>query len=132
MASWLWLKSSQFLRQMSGNTAIGGILNGGGSGRRKPASDIGSWLAMAESFYNESISSTGIPVIWVRMPCMVTTTSMVRPCFRTILVLVPPIIWGLMRDIGVVTAREVAVTGIDWVFAPTVAVDQGSALGLRL
>ncbi len=29
---------------------------------------------------------------------------------------------GLMRDIGIVTAREVAVTGIDWVFAPTVAV----------
>ena len=30
----------------------------------------------------------------------------------------------LMRDIGTVTAREVAVTGVDWVFAPTLAVVQ--------
>jgi beta-glucosidase len=31
---------------------------------------------------------------------------------------------ALMRDIGIATAREVAVTGIDWVFAPTLAIVQ--------
>jgi len=35
----------------------------------------------------------------------------------------------LMRDIGTVTAREVAVTGIDWTFAPTVAVAKDARWG---
>ena len=35
----------------------------------------------------------------------------------------------LMRDIGTATAREVAVTGIDWTFAPTVAVARDARWG---
>ena len=35
----------------------------------------------------------------------------------------------LMRKIGEITATEVAVTGIDWIFAPTVAVVKDNRWG---
>ena len=103
---------------------IGGIFNGGGSWpTKKPGSDIGSWLAMAESFYNESIkSSTGIPVIWGTDAVHGHNNVYGATVFPHNIGLGAANNPGLMRDIGIVTAREVAVTGIDWVFAPTVAV----------
>ena len=103
---------------------IGGILNGGGSWPTKtPGSDVKSWLAMAESFYRESSkSSTAIPVIWGTDAVHGHNNVYGATVFPHNIGLGAANNPGLMRDIGIVTAREVAVTGIDWVFAPTVAV----------
>lgn len=103
---------------------IGGILNGGGSWPgKKPSSSVKNWLAMAESFYKESIkSSTGIPVLWGTDAVHGHNNVYGATVFPHNIGLGAANNPSLMRDIGLVTAREVAVTGIDWVFAPTVAV----------
>lgn len=103
---------------------IGGILNGGGSWPTKqPGSDVRSWLAMAEGFYRESVkSSTAIPVIWGTDAVHGHNNVYGATVFPHNIGLGAANNPTLMRDIGIVTAREVAVTGIDWVFAPTVAV----------
>ena len=51
-----------------------------------------------------------------------TTTSSAPRSFRTTSGSARRTIRTLIERIGAITAREVAVTGIDWVFAPTVAV----------
>ena len=38
----------------------------------------------------------------------------------------------LMREIGAATAVEIRATGLDWTFAPTLAVPQGRSLGTHL
>lgn len=113
---------------------IGGLLNGGGSypNENKTAS-IAEWLVMANAFYDASMDdrdrNASIPVIWgtdavhghnnvvgaTLFPHNIGLGAMNNP--------------ELMRDIGVATAREVAVTGIDWTFAPTVAVARDDRWG---
>jgi len=106
---------------------VGGVLNGGGSfpGDNKYAAPA-DWIALADAFYNASMDSgdgrTAIPVIW--------GTDAVHGHNNVIGATIFPhnIALGAMRDpalirkIGAITARETAVTGIDWSFAPTLAV----------
>ena len=106
---------------------FGSILNGGGGWpgdvRKVTPKD---WLALADAFYTASVDTSGgkqaIPVIWgadavhghnnivgaTLFPHNVGLGAMRNP--------------DLVRRIGEVTAVEMAATGIDWNFSPTVAV----------
>jgi beta-glucosidase len=113
---------------------IGSILNGGGAfpANNKHA-DVSDWVALADRFYDASMDASrgppGIPVLW--------GTDAVHGHNNVIGATLFPhnVGLGAMRDpdlierIGAVTAREVAVTAIDWTFAPTVAVVRDSRWG---
>ena len=106
---------------------LGSVFNGGNSdpgGRyNAPAKD---WLALADAFWDASTAPQGklprIPAIWgidavhghsnvvgaTLFPHNIGLGAMRDP--------------ALMRRIGAATAIEMRVTGIDWTFAPTIAV----------
>lgn len=113
---------------------LGSVLNGGNSGpggddRAGPA----EWLALTDAFYDASTDTSdghlAIPVIW--------GTDAVHGHANIIGATVFPHNIGLgatrdpdlVRRIGSVTAREIAVTGMDWNFAPTVAVVRNDRWG---
>ncbi|XXY45844.1 exo 1,3/1,4-beta-D-glucan glucohydrolase [Sorangium sp. So ce269] len=109
---------------------IGSVLNGGGSwpGRSKNAT-AADWVALADAYHAASTDTSGapgehlgIPVIWgvdavhghnnvigaTLFPQNIGLGAMNDP--------------DLIEEIGAITATEVAVTGLDWAFAPTLAV----------
>jgi beta-glucosidase len=106
---------------------LGSVLNGGGSppggNRRATPRD---WLELADAFYDASVDHAGgglpIPVVW--------GTDAVHGHNNVIGATVFPHNIGLgatrdvelIRRIGEITALEMRVTGLDWNFAPTVAV----------
>ena len=113
---------------------IGSILNGGGSWPTDKADGpLGAWLNMANLFHGASMDTGddrfAIPIMW--------GTDAVHGHNNVVGATVFPHNIGLgagnnpalMRDIGTATAREVAVTGIDWTFAPTVAVAKDARWG---
>ena len=113
---------------------IGSILNGGGSWPTEKADGpLGAWLNMANLFHGASMDTgdnrLGIPIIW--------GTDAVHGHNNVVGATIFPHNIGLgagnnptlLRDVGTATAREVAVTGIDWTFAPTVAVAKDSRWG---
>ena len=113
---------------------LGSILNGGGGwpSANKHAA-VADWVALADQYYDASMdTSTGapaIPIVW--------GTDAVHGHNNIIGATVFPHNVGLgaahdpqlIERIGAITAREVAVTGIDWVFAPTVAVVRDNRWG---
>ncbi len=105
---------------------IGGLLNGGGSWPTdKPGSRPVDWLSMADLYYKQSVkSSSQIPIIWGTDAVHGHNNVAGATIFPHNIGLGAANDPALMRDIGVATAREVAVTGIDWAFAPTLAVVQ--------
>lgn len=112
-----------------GRFHIGSVLNGGGSWPTgKVDGPLGGWLALANLFYKESMSTKkdrlAIPVIWGTDAVHGHNNVQGATIFPHNIGLGAGHNPGLVRDIGTVTAREVAVTGIDWAFAPTVAVAQ--------
>ncbi|MFN0022789.1 MAG: glycoside hydrolase family 3 protein [Parvularculaceae bacterium] len=113
---------------------IGGLLNGGGSYPNKNRNaSVAEWLVMANAFYDASMDTgdgkVAVPVLW--------GTDAVHGHNNVVGATIFPHNIGLgamrnpamMRDIGVATAREVAVTGIGWAFAPTVAVARDDRWG---
>jgi beta-glucosidase len=106
---------------------IGSVLNGGGAfpGNKKHAA-LRDWVALADRYYEASMDTSGgapaIPVFW--------GTDAVHGHNNVVGATLFPhnIGLGAMRNpdlierIGAATALEVAATGIDWTFAPTVAV----------
>ena len=106
---------------------LGSILNGGNSapGGRLYAT-APQWLAGADEFYAASVKPKGklpvIPIIWgsdavhghgkvigaTLFPHNIGLGAMRNP--------------ALMFQIGKITAKEMRVTGLDWTFAPTLAV----------
>lgn len=105
---------------------IGGLLNGGGSWPTdEPGSRPIDWLAMADLYYKESVkSSSRIPIIWGTDAVHGHNNLAGATIFPHNIGLGAANDPVLMRDIGTATAREVSVTGIDWVFAPTLAIVQ--------
>jgi beta-glucosidase len=113
---------------------IGSILNGGNSApngdERAPAAE---WLKLFDAFYDASMKRSDgrpqVPVIW--------GTDAVHGANNIIGATLFPhnIGLGAMGDpvliqrIGRATAEETAATGIDWSFAPTVAVVQDDRWG---
>lgn len=113
---------------------IGGVLNAGGSW---PTGEVDgpteSWLAMAEVFHKASVSKKGnraaIPVIWGTDAVHGHNNVQGATVFPHNIGLGAANDLGLMRDIGTATAREIAATGIDWTFAPSVAVSKDQRWG---
>lgn len=111
----------------AGEYYLGSVLNGGGSfpGGDKHAS-VADWLLLADEYFIASQSAASgdlaIPIIWgtdavhghnnvfgaTVFPHNIGLGAMCNP--------------DLMEQIGAATAKEIAATGIDWTFAPTLAV----------
>ena len=113
---------------------LGSVLNGGGSwpGGSKTAG-AGDWLALADQYWEASMDTTdgnaAIPLIW--------GTDAVHGHSNVYGAVIFPHNIGLgaandadmMQRIGAATAKQVTVTGIDWTFAPTLAVVQDDRWG---
>ena len=106
---------------------LGSVLNGGGSfPDQNKYSSVQDWLDLADSYYDASVDtsggSAGIPVMW--------GTDAVHGHNNVIGATIFPhnIALGAIGDpdltaaIAEATAKEVRATGIDWIFAPTLAV----------
>ncbi|MBO6505743.1 MAG: glycoside hydrolase family 3 protein [Kordiimonadaceae bacterium] len=113
---------------------IGSILNGGGSwpGGRSDA-PVSAWLEMADAFYDASMDTSNgrlaIPIIWGTDAVHGHNNVWGATVFPHNIGLGAANNPELMRQIGAATAREVAATGIDWTFAPTLAVAQNLRWG---
>ncbi len=105
---------------------LGSVLNGGGSwpGKKKGAS-VQDWLARADEHWEASMDPANphrIPIIWGTDAVHGHNNVRGATLFPHNIGLGAAHDPELLRRIGEVTAREVARTGIDWVFAPTLAV----------
>lgn len=113
---------------------LGSVLNGGGSlpNRNKHATP-GDWLAMADAYYEASMDTSdggvAIPIIWGSDAVHGHNNVIGATIFPHNIGLGAMRDPALIRQIGRVTAREMRVTGIDWTFAPTVAVTQDDRWG---
>ena len=106
---------------------LGSVLNGGGSfPNEEKFSSLRDWVALADAYREASLDTSegtaGIPLLW--------GTDAVHGHNNVIGATIFPHNIGLgaandpelIAEIGRITSREVAATGIDWIFAPTVAV----------
>lgn len=106
---------------------LGSVLNGGnsdpGGKYNAPARD---WLAAADAFYEASMRPNGklprIPVIWGSDAVHGHNNVVGATLFPHNIGLGAARSPELMRRIGAITALEMRVTGLDWTFAPTLAV----------
>jgi len=106
---------------------LGSVLNGGNSdpgGRyNAPAKD---WLAAADAFYAASMKPNGklprIPVIWGSDAVHGHNNVVGATLFPHNIGLGAARNPDLIRRIGEATAIEMRITGLDWTFAPTLAV----------
>lgn len=106
---------------------LGSVLNGGGSFPNKnKGSSVDDWLQLADSYYYASLDRSGggagIPLVWGTDAVHGHNNVIGATLFPHNIGLGVANDPALMKKIGEITAREVAVTGIDWIFAPTVAV----------
>lgn len=113
---------------------IGSVLNGGGSvpnsNRYSKASD---WLALADGFYlasmDESDGKQAIPILWGTDAVHGVGNIVGATLFPHNIGLGATRNPDLIRQIGQITATEIAVTGLDWDFSPTVAVARDDRWG---
>jgi beta-glucosidase len=112
---------------------IGSVLNGGGSWPHgdKHAS-IQDWLTLADQYYAASMrvdSKVKIPVIWGTDAVHGDSNVFGATLFPHNIGLGAAHDPELVRQIGEATARAVRATGVDWAFAPTLAVAQNVRWG---
>lgn len=113
---------------------IGSVLNGGGSlpNRNKYATPA-EWLAMADAFYTASMDTSdggeAIPIIWGSDAVHGHNNVIGATLFPHNIGLGAANNPALLREIGRITALEMRATGIDWTFAPTLAVAQNDRWG---
>ena len=112
---------------------IGSVLNGGGSwpNRNKHAT-IGDWLALADRYYDASMSTDmaiKVPILWGTDAVHGDNNVFGATLFPHNIGLGAAHDPALIRQIGVATARAVRATGIGWTFAPTLAVAQNVRWG---
>lgn len=106
---------------------LGSVLNGGGAfpGENKHAS-VADWVALADGFYDASMDTANgglaIPIMWGTDAVHGHNNVIGATLFPHNIGLGAAHDPDLMERIGAATAREVAVTGLDWTFAPIVAV----------
>lgn len=107
---------------------FGTILNGGNSGpggndKAPPA----EWLALADAFWDASVAplpggEPAIPVLWATDAVHGHSNLGEATIYPHNIGLGATRDPALIERIGAATAAEIAVTGIDWTFAPTLAV----------
>lgn len=113
---------------------LGSVLNGGnsapGGGKIAPAED---WIALADAFWiassDTSDGGVGIPLLWGTDAVHGHNNLQSATIFPHNSALGATQNPSLMRDIGDVTAREIRATGLDWTFAPTLAVARDDRWG---
>lgn len=113
---------------------IGSVLNGGGGWPKdNKAATIQDWVTAADEYYNASIDTSGggvgIPIIWGTDALHGQNKIKGATLFPHNIGLGAANNPDLMRQIGIITAKEVAVTGLDWTFAPCLAVVQDDRWG---
>ena len=107
-----------------GSVLAGGSSDPGGKYNARPA----EWLALADAFWEASMDTSGggkaIPVIW-GIDAMHGQSNVVgATLFPHNVGLGATRNVELQRRIGEITAQETRTTGMEWTFAPTVAVPQ--------
>ncbi|MFD1217297.1 glycoside hydrolase family 3 N-terminal domain-containing protein [Microbulbifer celer] len=113
---------------------IGSVLNGGGSvpGRKEDAGPD-DWLVLADAFWEASMDTsdggTAIPVFWGTDAVHGNGNLTGATLFPHNIGLGATHNPALVRAIGAATAKEVRTTGVEWVFAPTLAVAQNDFWG---
>ncbi|MGY3039158.1 beta-glucosidase [Rhodanobacter sp. TND4EL1] len=110
---------------------IGSVLNGGGSWPHgnKHAS-VADWLALADSYYDASTSGESkVPIIWGTDAVHGHSNVFGATLFPHNIGLGAAHDPALIQQIGAATARAVRATGVDWAFAPTLAVAQNVRWG---
>jgi beta-glucosidase len=108
---------------------LGSVLNGGNS---KPGGDPyaapAKWLALADAFYAASAQAhdgrPGIPILWGADAVHGHSLVVGATVFPHNIGLGAARNPELVRQIAAATAREVRATGLDWAFAPVLAVPQ--------
>ncbi len=107
---------------------FGTILNGGNSGPGgKDAAPAADWLALADAYWEASSApradgGPSIPTLWATDAVHGHNNIVGATVFPHNVGLGAANDPDLVRRIGEATAAEIAVTGIDWTFAPTIAV----------
>ena len=112
---------------------IGSVLNGGGAwpNQDKHASTA-DWLALADAWWDASMSTdmaAKVPVIWGTDAVHGNNNVFGMTLFPHNIGLGAAHDPALVERIGEAVARQVRVTGIDWTFAPTVAVPRDDRWG---
>lgn len=113
---------------------FGSFLNGGGAypNNNKQAS-VDDWVALAETLYqaglDDSIDGIAIPPMWGTDAVHGHNNVFGATLFPHNIGLGAAHNPALIEAIAAATAKEVAATGIDWVFAPTVAVARDDRWG---
>ncbi|NEZ60951.1 glycoside hydrolase family 3 protein [Adonisia turfae] len=113
---------------------LGSVLNGGnsapGENVRAPVED---WLALADEFYAASMDTSNggqaIPILWGTDAIHGHNNIVGATVFPHNIGLGATRNLDLIQQIGEITAREVIVTGMDWTFAPTLAVARDNRWG---
>lgn len=106
---------------------LGSVLNGGGAwpGQNRHAS-VADWVALADRFYDASMDAgdgaLAIPIMWGTDAMHGHNNVIGATLFPHNIGLGAAHDPDLIERIGAATAREVAATGLDWAFAPVVAV----------
>ena len=106
---------------------LGSVLNGGGAwpNENKHAS-VADWVALADRYYDASMDTANgalaIPIMWGTDAVHGHNNVIGATLFPHDIGLGAAHDPDLIERIGTATAREVAATGLDWTFAPVVAV----------
>ena len=113
---------------------LGSILNGGGSAPDKNLRNTpDSWLALADEFWEASTDTSdggvGIPVIWGTDAVHGHSNIVGATLFPHNIGLGAANDPDLMYEIGRITALEILTTGLDWTFAPAIAVVRNDRWG---
>jgi beta-glucosidase len=113
---------------------LGSVLNGGSSS--PGGNEFGppsAWVAAADAYYDASMRPQGrlprIPVIWGSDAVHGHNNIVGATLFPHNIGLGAMRDPALIRRIGAVTAKELRVTGLDWTFAPTIAVARDDRWG---
>lgn len=113
---------------------LGAVLNGGNSapGGGKTASPE-TWIALADEYWEASTDTSdggvGIPALWGTDAVHGHNNLQSATIFPHNIGLGAANDADLMRRIAEVTAREIRATGLDWTFAPTLAVARDDRWG---
>ncbi len=112
---------------------LGSVLNGGGSWPQgKKNSSASDWVALADKFYDASMATdmkVKVPLIWGTDAVHGHGNAYGSTLFPHNIGLGATRDTELLEQMGAVVGRQVRATGINWVFAPTVAVARDDRWG---
>ena len=106
---------------------LGSVLNGGGSAPNNDKhASLENWVEFADAFYDASMDTSdgmlAIPILWGSDAVHGHSNVYGATIFPHNIGLGAANDADLLREIGAVTAIEMLATGLDWTFAPTLAV----------